>query len=192
VTGFSSFGEGLSTKRIELIQELLPGTDVLGIMHNATDPIFRNWGEETERSVRAQGLRAIRLGLTSALPAEMEHLLRSFRDQGGRTLIVVHDFLTATLRSDILRTTAAVGVAVIAEEPQFAQSGALLSYGPDTPDLFRRAAVYVDRIIKGERAGDLPVQLPTKFYLVVNLKTARVLNLDVSPTFLARADDVID
>jgi putative ABC transport system substrate-binding protein len=122
----------------------------------------------------------------------MIELLRSFRDQGGRALIVVHDFLTATLRPDILRITVAFGIAAIAEEPEFARSGAFLSYGPDTLDLFRRAATYVDRIIKGEKAGDLPVQLPTKFNLVVNLKTARALHLQVPPAILLRADEVIE
>jgi putative ABC transport system substrate-binding protein len=192
VTGFSSLGEDLSAKRIELLREVLPGAAVLGILHNGIDPLFRAWGEETERWVRAQGLRPVRLALQSGSPAEMTDLLRSFRNQGGEALIVVHDFLTATLKSDVFRTSLALGIAAIGDEAQFAEFGALFSFGPDKPDLFRRAASYVDRIIKGEKAGDLPIQLPTKVYLVLNLNTARALNLRVPPSLLARADEVIE
>lgn len=192
VTGFSSLGEELSAKRIEIIREVLPGADLIGILHNVTDPIFRAWGEETERSVRAEGLRPVRLGLKSASPTEMEALLRSLRDQGGKVLIIVHDFLTATLRENIVRASVACGIAALAEEAEFVKSGAFLSYGPNKPDLFRRSAVYVDRIIKGEKAGDLPIQLPTKLDLAVNLTTAQALNLRVPPEFLLRADEVIE
>ncbi len=81
---------------------------------------------------------------------------------------------------------------VIAEWPAFVQSGALMFYGADIPDLFRQAAGYVDRIIKGEQAGDLPIQLATKFRLVVNLKTARTMGLDVPPALLTQADEIIE
>ncbi len=81
---------------------------------------------------------------------------------------------------------------VIAEWPAFVQSGALMFYGADIPDLFRQAAGYVDRIIKGEQAGDLPIQLATKFRLVVNLRTARTMGLDVPPALLTQADEIIE
>ena len=98
----------------------------------------------------------------------------------------------ACLPVDESRATSVADETAVGDEAQFAEFGALFSFGPDKPDLFRRAASYVDRIIKGEKPGDLPIQLPTKVYLVLNLNTARALNLRVPPTLLARADEVVE
>jgi len=107
-------------------------------------------------------------------------------------MIVIRDFMTAALLDDIARAAAAARIAVVGEWSPVAQAGALFSYGADFDDLLRRAAGYVDRILKGEKAGDLPIQLPTKFELVVNQKTARALGVTVPPSVLVRADEVIE
>ena len=107
-------------------------------------------------------------------------------------MIVISDFLTATMKDEIIRTSAELGIAVIAEQNPFVNAGALMFYGADIPDLFRQAAAYVDRIIKGEHAGDLPIQLATEFQLIINLKTARTLNITVPPSLLASVDEVIE
>jgi len=192
VTGFSNFGEELSAKRIEILRELLPKSSVLGILHNVTDPVFRAWGVQTEASARAQGLRTVRLGLRLTSPGEVTTLLRSLRDEGGDAVVVIRDFLTHTMRDEIIRTSAELDIAVIAEQAAFVEAGALMTYGADLPDLFRRAAGYVDRIVKGEKAGDLPIQLPAKFEFIINLKTAKALGITVPAVLLARADEVIE
>ncbi len=192
VTGFSAFGEELSAKRIELLKEALPGVRVLGILHNGTDPTFTAWGDQTLTDARKHGIEPMRLAVTSAsVPALAEHVGK-LPAAGGTALIVIRDFLTSTLMDDICRIAADRGIAVVGEHTAFAKAGALLSYGADIEDLFRRAAGYVDRILKGEKAGELPIQLPTKFELVVNLKTARSLGLSISPSILIRADEVIE
>jgi putative ABC transport system substrate-binding protein len=192
VTGFSSFGEELSAKRIEVLRELLPQLSRLGILHNVADPVFNQWGGQTERSAAALGIRPIRLKLDSAKPGLVSELLRTGRAEGMEAVVVVRDFLTVTMREEIVRTSAELGMAVIAEERAFVQAGALMSYGPDILDLFRRAAGHVDRILRGAKAGDLPIELPAKFELALNQQTARALGLTISPSLLARADEVID
>src|SRR5215216_4900801 len=116
VTGSSYFGEALSAKRIEVLRGILPKSSVLGILHNVADPVFREWGVQTEATVRAQGMRPVRLGLRSNSPAETMELLRSLREQGGDAVIVISDFLTATMKDEIIRTSAELGIAVIAEQ----------------------------------------------------------------------------
>jgi putative ABC transport system substrate-binding protein len=192
VTGFSAFGEELSAKRIEMLREVLPRLRVIGVLHNVTDPTFRTWGEQTLTDARKQGLEPVRLGLNSTSIPELGGELRKLRDAGGTAVIVIRDFLTSTLMEEICRIAADNDISVIGEHGQFARAGALLSYGADINDLFRRSAGYVDRILKGERVAELPIQLPTKFELIVNLKTARALSLTIPPSILIRADEVIE
>ncbi|HEV7256583.1 MAG TPA: ABC transporter substrate-binding protein [Bosea sp. (in: a-proteobacteria)] len=192
VTGFSYFGEALSAKRIEALREILPRSSMLGILHNVADPVFREWGGQTEAAARAQGFEALRLGLRSALPGDVAEHLRNLKSRGGDAVIVITDFLTVSLKDEIIRNCAELKVAVISEWPTFVEAGALMFYGADIPELFRQAAGYVDRIVRGERAGDLPIQLATKFRMVINLKTARALDIAVPPSLLASADEVLE
>jgi putative tryptophan/tyrosine transport system substrate-binding protein len=123
--------------------------------------------------------------------SEIEASINSLgRDQGG--LVVMSDSFMAVHRGTIISMAARNNIPTIFDQSYFPREGGLMSYGVNTADFFRRAATYVDRILKGERPGDLPVQLPTKFELVVNLKSAKALGLTIPEAFLLRADEVIE
>jgi putative ABC transport system substrate-binding protein len=192
VTGLSSFGEGLSAKRIELVKEMLPDLRAIGIMHNGTDPNFRDWGIETEADARRQGLASLRAPVTSTSLAELDEVFARLKADGATAVIVIRDFITTAVREQIARRGLDLGMAVVGEHRDFAEAGSLCSYGPDVYELFRRAGTYVAKILGGERPGELPIELPTKFQLVVNARTARTLAITVPPSILIRADEVIE
>ncbi len=191
VTGVSNIGEQLAAKRVQLLAEAMPRLKKVGVMHNTTDPVFQRWGEETEREVRAQGFVPDRLGLGSASLDALAATMRSARARGVDAVIVVRDFLTSTLHRDIARIGRETGLAIVAEERRYTDAGALMSYGASDAILFRQAAGYVDRILKGAVAAEMPVQQPTRFELVVNLATARILGIVIPHALLLRADEVI-
>lgn len=192
VTGFSAFGEDMSAKRIEILREIMPGLTTLGVLHNATDPTFRAWGEETIASVKRHGIHAVRLALTSSSGDQAAEHVRALRAADGTALIVIRDFLTSALLHTICTVAGEERIAVIAEDRAYVEGGALLSCGADIGDLFRRAATYVDRILRGDRPGDLPIQLPTKIELVLNMRAARALGIDMPAAIFARADEVVE
>jgi putative tryptophan/tyrosine transport system substrate-binding protein len=192
LTGFSSMGEGLSAKRIELLKELLPNLKVIGILHNGTDPNFRDWGAATEADARALGLAVSRQPMMSNAPAELAKHFAALKADGATALIVIRDFATTALKDEIARAAEGAGIAVASEHRDYAEAGALLSYGPDVFELFRRAGGYIDKILKGEKPGELPIQLPTKFELVVNGRTAKALGITIPPSILIRADEVLE
>ena len=192
LTGFAAFGEEMSAKRIEMLREMLPGLRKLGVMNNATDPTFSAWGAQTMQEARMAGIEPVRLGLTAASSAAVAEQFKVLLDAGGNAMIVIRDYMTAAMQNDICRMGAEMKIAVIGQQGEFARAGALFSYGADIGDLFRRAAGYVDLILKGKKPAEMPIQLPTKFELVVNLKTARALGLTVPPTILVLTDEVIE
>jgi putative ABC transport system substrate-binding protein len=192
VTGFSAFGEEISAKRIEMLKEIMPGLKKLGVMHNATDPTFSAWGSQTMADAKAAGIEPVRLGLSAPSTVQLAEQIRQFADDGGTALIVIRDFLTAAMMKDICRIAADARIAVIGEHAEIARAGALFSYGADLTDLFRRAAGYVDNILKGGKPAEMPIQLPTKFELVANIKVARTLGLTFPPSILVLTDQVIE
>lgn len=192
VTGFSTFGEEMSAKRLQLVREMLPRMTVVGVLHNGTDPTFSAWGQQTMADAVKQGLRPLRMPLSSPSKEQLDKDIRSLRDAGGTGLIVVRDFMTITLMGEICRMATDAGIAVVGEQSEFARAGALFSYGADIPDLFRCAARYVDRILKGEKPANLPIQLPDKFEFVVNLRTAKKLGVVVPAHLLVQADEVLE
>jgi putative ABC transport system substrate-binding protein len=191
LTGFSALGEEMSAKRIEMLKELIPGLKTLGVMHNATDPSF-TWGEQTMADARKSGLEPVKFGLSSLSTATVVEHFKTLGEMRGTAMIVLRDFLTAALTADICKAGIDARIAVVGEFSEYARAGALLSYGADQADLLRRAAGYVDRVLKGEKAADLPIQLPTKFELAINLKTARTIGIDIPPTIQVRAEQVIE
>ncbi len=191
VTGFSHFGEDLAIKRVELLRETIPGLSTVAILHNSADPLYRAWGEKTEDAAIQQGLKTVRIGLESADISDMTVALESAADRGAAGLIVVRDFMTHTLRSDIVRVANVLNMPVMSEQRVFVEAGGLMSYGASFPDLFRRAATYVDAILRGSSPSEMPIQLATEFELVVNLTTAEQLGITIPPSILLRANQLI-
>ena len=135
VTGVSNFGEELAAKRVQLLRTVMPKLAHVGVLHNAGDPVFQRWGEETAGEIRAQGLAAIRLGLTSTSVDALQRTLRNGRAQGVEAIVVVRDFMTATLFEPIARLSRELAMGTIAEERRYPKAGALMSYGVNDDDL---------------------------------------------------------
>jgi ABC-type uncharacterized transport system substrate-binding protein len=191
VTGFSFIDPEIVGKWIDLLSDVKPDLARLALLFNPdTAPYYDSY----LRSFKALPQPA-RVGVDAAhvrSEAEIEQTVARLAREQRAGLIVAADPYTVSMRATILRLAEQHHVPLIAPYRFFVVAGGLISYGPDTTDIFRRSSTYVDRILKGERAGDLPVQSPDKFELVVNLKTAKTLGLSVRESFLLLADEVIE
>jgi putative ABC transport system substrate-binding protein len=191
ITGFSTFEPEIGGKWLELLKEIAPGLNrVAGIL----DPGFKGfagvWGAIENMAPRF-GIEVKNLPF-KAPTDDLESAVARFAQDPGGALIVIPTALNAVQRNRIISSAARGGLPAMYAFRFYTTDGGLMSYGIDTIDLFRRSASYVDRILKGEKPADLPVQAPTKFEMVINLKTAKALGLEVPPTLLARADEVIE
>lgn len=191
-TGFSLASEGLSAKRIQLLREAMPSITSLAVLHNGDDAIYSEWGVETETAAKEQGLATVRLDLHKPDPGEVERLIRRAAADGAQAMIVIRDFLTSTMTPHIVATANAARLATLSEQRDFCLAGGMLSYGANVPDLFRRSATFISKILEGANPGDLPIQLPTKFDLVVNVLTAEALGLELPPELFLQATEVIE
>jgi putative ABC transport system substrate-binding protein len=188
-TGFSVFEYGFSAKWLELLKETAPSVKRVGVLR---DPATGGIGQLAALQSVAPSL-GVELRAIGVLDAdEVERGVVAFARGSNGGLIVTGNPLTSVHRTLIITLAAKHQLPTIYPFRFFAVNGGLISYGADTLEPYRRAAGYVDRILKGEKPGDLPVQAPTKFELVINLKTAKVLGLEIPPPVLARADEVIE
>jgi putative tryptophan/tyrosine transport system substrate-binding protein len=190
ITGFLLFEYGISGKWLELLKEIAPRVTRVAVLRDPA--ISAGVGQlGAIQSVAPQlGVELHPLGVRDA--GEIERGVTAFARESNGGLIVTGSGL-ATLHRDLIVTLAhRHKLPAVYVRRAFVNGGGLISYGPDFVDQYRRAAGYVDRILKGEKPADLPVQAPTKFELVINLKTAKAIGLDVPPTLLARADEVIE
>jgi putative ABC transport system substrate-binding protein len=191
VTGFIDVEAALGGKWLELLKQLVPPLARVTTMFNpATVPQTARYPEDIAAVAPQLGVAATPAPVHDA--AGIEAAVASLAQEPPGGLIVLPDVFTATHRGTIIDATARRRVPAIYPFGFFAREGGLVSYGVDGPDLHRRAAVYVDRILKGAQPANLPVQAPVKFELLINLKTARALGLTVPPTLLAVADEVIE
>jgi putative tryptophan/tyrosine transport system substrate-binding protein len=189
-TGFLQFEYGLSGKWLELLKQIAPGVTRAAIMRDPTSPTGTGQFGAIQSVAPALGVDISPLGMSNA--PEIERAVGAFARAPNGGLIVTGSAL-AQLHGDLIITLAARHkLPAVYFERAFVAAGGLVSYGPDLVDQFRRAAAYVDRILKGEKPADLPVQAPTKYETTLNLKTAKALGLDIPPTVLARADEVIE
>jgi putative ABC transport system substrate-binding protein len=187
ITGFSHLEGSLGGKWLELLSEIAPGLKRAAIMFNPdTAPAMPSF-ESAARSLKVELVTA---PVHSDVDIETAIMALGREPRGG--FVVIPDVFMVAHRAPIISAAARNNVPAVYGVSYFARDGGLLSYGPDPVDIIRRAATYVDRILRGAKPGDLPVQLPTKFEMVLNLKTAKALGLEVPPALLARADEVIE
>jgi ABC-type uncharacterized transport system substrate-binding protein len=191
VTGFTNFEFTISGKWLQTLKEVAPAVTRVAVVFN---PQTAPYAEALLRPIEAAGRTFVVMvaAAPAADAAAIEEAVAGFARTPNGGLIVLPDVSTANHRDLIIALAARRHLPAIYPYRYFAVSGGLLSYGIDVTDVCRRAAGYVDRILKGEKPADLPVQAPTKFETVVNLKTAKALGLDTSPMLLARADELIE
>jgi putative ABC transport system substrate-binding protein len=190
VTGFAGSEATLGGKWLELLSEIAPGLKRAAIMFNPDFPPASIFTPSLETAARSLKVELITAPVHDDV--EIEAAITSLGGEPGGGLVVFADVFLTTHRAPIILAATRNHVPAVYGNSQFVRDGGLLSYGPDVADQYRRAASYVDRILRGEKPGDLPVQFPTKFEMVVNLKTAKALGLEVPVIVRARADEVIE
>jgi putative ABC transport system substrate-binding protein len=192
ITGFTNFESTMGGKWIELLKKIAPSSARVGIIFNPDTAPGGGGFFLKSAAASAPALAVEVLPFPVRSEEEIERAVTGLGREPGAGLIVMLDVFNAVHRPAIIAQAAANRVPTIFPWRFGATDGGLVSYGVDVADLHRRAAAYVDRILKGARPADLPVQQPTKFELVVNLKTAKALGIEVSPTLLATADEIIE
>jgi putative tryptophan/tyrosine transport system substrate-binding protein len=190
VTGLSSFTTELAGKRVELAKEMMPGISRVGLLHNMGNPVVPPQWEETLATARTLGLTAELLDVRSEqdVRAAFDAALRL---QVGALLVGIDGFTQSNIQV-IVDLAARHRLPALYPSREFVAAGGLMTSGISYPDLYFRAASFVDKIFKGAKPGDLPIQTPTKFELIINLRASKVLGVEVPPSLLARADEVIE
>jgi putative tryptophan/tyrosine transport system substrate-binding protein len=189
LTGFTTFEPSIANKWLELLKRVAPNiTRVAYLFNPNTAPLF--YAKAVEAAAPALSLKPFAAAVHDA--DEMEGVIEQFARASDGALLVLPDLFTATNRQSIVAIAAHHRLPGVYPFRYFVAGGGLMSYGIEMLETYRQAAAYIDRILKGERPADLPVQQPTKYETVINLKTARALGLEIPPTLLARADEVIE
>jgi putative ABC transport system substrate-binding protein len=190
ITGFSYMSTDLAAKRIELLSQTFPKNGRIGILYNPAEPATALEMRESEAAARAIGVTLQPLAVGS--PDELnERFAAAVREKADALIVFTHGFAVLNRRR-IVEQAASQRLPTMYGWREFVDEGGLMSYGPSVPAMVRKAASYIDRIIKGEKPGDLPIEQPARLELIVNLKTAKALGLNIPPTLLARADGVIE
>jgi putative ABC transport system substrate-binding protein len=191
ITGFTNMEPTMGAKWLQLLKEIAPRVKRVAIMFNPdAAPVVMPFSLSAEASAHAIGVETVAIPIHQ--PANIAEALTKLGHEPGVGLMLLPDIFAATHRKLILELAARYSVPAIYPYRFFVDEGGLLSYGTDPIDQFAQAGTYVDRILRGAKPGELPVQAPTKFELVINLKTAKALGLDPPITLLARTDEVIE
>jgi putative tryptophan/tyrosine transport system substrate-binding protein len=190
ITGLSELGPDLAPKLLQLLKEAVPRLAKVAILWDPSNPSQSPTRHESESAARMLG-SAI-MSLEVAVPGDFDLAFSAVTRERPDALIVYTTPITYSHRMQIIDFAARRGLPAMYSAREFVDAGGLMSYGPNLQALFRRAATYVDRIVKGAKPGDLPIEQPTKFELVINLKTAKALGLTIPPSLLLRADQVIE
>jgi putative ABC transport system substrate-binding protein len=189
-TGFTVFDYGISGKWLELLKEIAPGVTRAIVLRDPVVPAGIGQFGALQSAAPSFGVELTPLDVRDT--SEMERAIGAFAAIANGGMVVTGSQLATAHRDTIIAMAARYRLPAVYSARYYVADGGLISYGPDRVDQFRRAASYVDRILRGEKPADLPVQAPTKYELVINLKTAKVLGLKMPPTLIARADEVIE
>jgi putative ABC transport system substrate-binding protein len=190
VTGMTTISGELGIKLFELLRELVPTATAIGMVVNPNNPYSKRSAADVEKAARAVGQQVHVMQASDEQEIETAFLALARLKVGG--LLVTSDPIFLTQSNQFVALAAHYALPATYYAREFVAAGGLMSYGASFPDVYHQAGIYVGRILKGEKPGDLPIQQPTKFELVINLKTAKALGLIVTPTLLARADEVIE
>ena len=189
VTGFSLMLPELDAKLLALLHELLPKAQRVGVLVNRTNPVSSVRLKETEHVYASLGLQPIFIDVAS--PDELENAVAEVARRRGQALVVVEDSLFLSYKVPIMRAALSYALPVIVGGRELLEAGGLLSYDISQAERYRQVAILIDKILRGAKPGDLPIEQPTRFELVINLKTAKALGITVPKTLLLRADEVI-
>jgi putative tryptophan/tyrosine transport system substrate-binding protein len=190
VTGILSQVEGLPGKHVEIARELFPTVAVIGVLVNPANATHQYQREEVEAVAAKSAIKVIAAEARSK--ADLDAAFRVFDSAGVRVAVVLRDFVFSSEFQSIAELATTMRLATIGSQNAHVRAGGLISYGVDDSENQRRAADFVDRILKGKKPADLPVEFPTKLVTIVNMKTAKALGLEIPQTLLARADEVIE
>jgi putative tryptophan/tyrosine transport system substrate-binding protein len=189
ITGLSSYAAELSGKRLELLKEVLPRLSRVAVLGNSTAPQNARALKDTELAADALGMKLQYLDVLG--PKDIETAFRAASNGRAEGLLALNSFVVSAHRKQIIDLTVKTRLPAVYGQPEFMEIGGLVYYGASYTDLFRRAATYVDKILKGTKPADLPVEQPKKFEFIINLKAAKQIGLTIPPNVLARADKVI-
>jgi putative ABC transport system substrate-binding protein len=190
ITGVSIISTDLAGKQVELLIETVPGVNHVGVVANLKNPNLATQLREVEKVINALGLQLE--VVEASVPDEFDRAFARLSANGVKGVVLLADSSTIEHRRRIARLAQEARLPTAFQRRENVEAGGLLSYGPSLDGQFREAASYVDRLLKGAKPADLPVEQPTKFELVINLKTAKALGLTIPPTLLARADEVLE
>jgi putative tryptophan/tyrosine transport system substrate-binding protein len=189
ITGLSSLALEIGGKQLELLKEIIPRLSRVAILGTSAVPQYANLVKEIDLAAKAVGVKVQHLDVLNA--SDLENAFGAASKALAGAVLVIGSPILNSHRTQIVVLAAKSRFPAIYSRPEYVQDGGLLYYGTSFPDLFHRAATYVDKILKGAKPGDLPVEQPTKFELVINLKNAKQIGLTIPPQVLARADRVI-
>jgi len=190
VTGFTAVFSDLTGKRLEFLKEMLPTLTRVGLLTRPANPGHTQYVQQTQIAARILRVELEVLAVNS--PDDFEPAFRRAADAGVTALIQIDDAMLTTHRQRLVELATSHRIPGAYGFREFVEIGGFMALGPSYSELYRRAAEYLDKILKGAKPADLPVQQPTKFELILNLKTAKALGLTISPSLLARADEVIE
>src|SRR5262245_53398099 len=190
ITGQTLFSPDLAAKRLQLLQDVVPKLTRVAVLWHADDPALALSLRETVLAANTLRLEFRSLGVRG--PNEFEAAFRTATQEGAEGLIILEDNLSFRYRAEIAKLANGSRLPTMYGLREYVEAGGLIAYGPNLAQIYRRSATYVDKILRGAKPADLPVEQPARFELLVNLKTAKALGIEIPPTLLARADEVIE